>query len=369
MEGFFPEIRRGARASALSPVHARTLGCSLIAIAVWTLLWLPSTALGDTVADGHIERPSVEQIVAEMNERIGHLMRTEAGGETPRRFNQAKTIACLHGRFRARDDLPTSLAHGVFSPGSEFPAYLRFASAREPDDSKKDIRGLSIRLAEVPGEVLDGEPGFQDFLLNSYPGLFVATPEEFLAFIRAQQADRLGWFFLDPRDPHLAALWTAFRARRSHVDPFVIPYYSTVPFRLGTGTDAEVVKYMVRACDSLEPLESGSGPDRLRTALANRLETEPACLAFGVQRRTDPDRMPIEDARRIWSESDSPMIEVGRIEIEPQAVGAPDALARCESSRFDAWQSLAEHEPLGRMNAVRRGIYRAAAAHREISSR
>ncbi len=80
---------------------------------------------------------------------------------------------------------------------------LRFANAVNADDSKKDIRGLSIKVSDVNGPVLWGAPGSQDFLLNSYPALFVATPEDFLSFIRARQEDKKIRFFINPFDPQI----------------------------------------------------------------------------------------------------------------------------------------------------------------------
>ncbi len=312
-------------------------------------------------SEGPDERGSIEQLVAEMNQRVETITLGEKQGGVVPRFNQSKTVACVEASFKVHDDVPEALRHGVFQTPATYPAFLRFANATEADDSEKDIRGLSIRLSGVEGAMLWGDAGVQDFLLNSYPALFVATPEEFLSFIRArQQGSELG-FFLNPLDPHLKALWVVFKARDKHLSPLDIRYWSTVPFRLGPA-EGPAVKYSVSPCSDYKTSKAvDPGENQLRAAVSAHLQQAPACLSFGVQPRTSPESMPIEDASVIWDEDESPFVTVATITIPNQAVDDTDMLGRCERSVFNPWQSLEAHEPVGRMNAVRREVYSAAA--------
>lgn len=314
---------------------------------------------GNCSSDG--ERASIDQLVAEMNQRIEIItLRERRDGVVPR-FNQPKTVACVEGKFRVHDDIPQTLRHGIFAKPASYPSFLRFANATKDDDSEKDIRGLSIRLSGVEGPVLWGKPGFQDFLLNSYPALFVATPEDFLAFIRARQEGGELGFFLNPFDSHLKSLWIVFRARAKHLSPLDIRYWSTVPFRLGQ-PQGPAVKYSVTPCSDYKTAKAiNPGKDQLRSAISAHLQQAPACFRFGVQTQANPESMPIEDASVIWDEDESPFVTVATITIPAQAVEDPDKLARCERSTFNPWQSLPAHAPLGRMNAVRRAVYEAAA--------
>ena len=324
------------------------------------LLILTSGGCGD----GGGERATTEQLVTEMNRRIESIMlREEQDGVVPR-FNQPKTVACVEGEFNVHEDVPADLRHGVFAAPGTYPAFFRFANATDSDDSEKDIRGLSIRLSNVGGPVLWGEPGHQDFLLNSYPALFVATPEDFLSFIRARQEDSELRFFLSPFDPHLKSLWILFKARQRHLSPLDIRYWSTVPFRLGQ-QGGQAVKYSVTPCSQYRTTEAvDPGANQLRSAVSAHLRQAPACLHFGVQRQTDPESMPIEDASVVWDEDQSPFRTVATIRIPPQEVEGRGLLERCEQSAFNPWQGLAAHAPLGRMNTVRREVYAAAAALR-----
>lgn len=312
---------------------------------------------------------TIDRLVTEMTQRIEAVSLAEAENNIIPRFNQPKTIACVNAEFRVHDDIPKELKQGIFSQPASYPAMLRFANATKRDDSKKDIRGLSIRLANVDGPVLWGEPGFQDFVLNSYPALFVATPEDFLSFIRARQEDKKLSFFLNPFDPHLKSLWIVIKARKKHLSPLDIRYWSTVPFSLGeTGNLA--VKYSVIPCSDYKTTQVvNAGENQLRAAIKSHLQQGPACFYFALQKQTDPESMPIEDASVIWDEDISPFHTVATIKIEKQNFDDPESFTNCERSSFNPWQSLAAHKPLGRMNEVRRMVYANAAELRNNARR
>lgn len=306
----------------------------------------------------------IEQIVAEMQERIAAIAAAEKRAGCVPRLNQAKTIACVDAEFLVHDDIPEDLKHGLFAKPGCYPARLRFANGIHQDDSEKDIRGLSIRVANVEGLPLWGEAGYQDFLLNSHPALFVATPEDFLAFIRARQAGNKLGFFLNPLDPHLKSLATVLKSQKKHLSPLDIRYWSTVPFRLGIDTGIAVKYSVIPGSEYTTENAVQPGADQLRAALKAHLKQMPARLHFALQKQTHHQRMPIDDASVIWDETESPFQSVATIIINDQDFDNPQALARCEHSSFNPWQSLPEHEPLGRMNLVRRAVYAHAAAYR-----
>jgi len=310
----------------------------------------------------------IEQLAAEMSQDIAAVSLAEAENGVVPRFNQAKTIACVDAEFQVHDDIPQEYKQGIFSQAAVYPAKLRFANATSRNDADKDIRGLSMRLSNVEGETLWGEPGFQDFLLNSYPALFVATPEDFLAFIKARRANKKLGFFLNPLAPHLKSLWIAFKSRKKHLSPLDVRYWSTVPSRLGESGNL-LVKYSVIPCSEYQTTEAVEpGENQLRAALKAHLQQGQARFEFAVQKQTNPACMPIDDASVIWSETASPFQTLATITIHSQDFDNPEALSCCERSSFNPWQSLAAHEPVGRMNQVRRMVYAQAAALRNKES-
>src|SRR5262245_25888798 len=173
--------------------------------------------------------------------------RHSANGEI-RRFNQAKGLGCFAAEFTVAPNLPAELQQGLFKSGQVYPARIRFANASESDDSKKDFRGMAIKLSNVPGKSLWGEDGVQDFLLNSHPALFAGTPEDFLSFVEAVRDDATWKYFIHPR--HFYSLLIILKGRARIASPFDIQYWSTTPFRFGDKRSI-AVKYSAKPCSRM----------------------------------------------------------------------------------------------------------------------
>ena len=158
---------------------------------------------------------------------------------------------------------------------------------------------------------------------------------------------RLG-FFLNPFNSHLKALGIVLKAQKNHLSPLDIRYWSTVPFRLGE-TGNQIVKYSVTPASSYTTTTAVQpGENQLRAAIKAHLQQGEAKFHFGIQKQTDPSAMPIEDASVIWDETASPFKTVATITIVDQEFTDPHALASCEGSSFNPWQSIKAHEPVGR---------------------
>jgi len=297
----------------------------------------------------------IDQLANGMVQLINEIQKNKDPGAEVKRFNQGKSLGCFDATFEVEDGIAPELKIGLFKKTGRYKSQLRFASASTFDDSEKDLRGMSIKVLGVEGESLGDVNAEQHFLLNSHPALFVDTPETFYKFIQATYEDKRWKFFLNPLDSHLKSLWIVFKARDNHTSPFDIRYWSTTPSALG---DGKVVKYSTQPCSSL----SSSLPDPLtenylRNSMEKHLASDGVCFDFMVQLQTNEDDMPIEDASVEWDEDDSPFQRLARINIEPQDFRTPEALAACEKTSFNPWQSLPAHKPLGRMNQVRQKVY------------
>jgi len=310
--------------------------------------------------------PAEAAIAAQMVEAITDVSRQRtAPGQRVLRFNQVKTLGCFDAEFSVTPGLPTQLAQGVFAQERTYPARLRFANATETDDTEKDFRGLSIKLGGVDGDPLWGVRGEQDFLLNSYPALFAADPGDFLDFIEATRKDAVWRYFVNPR--HFYSLKVVLQGRERIANPFAIPYWSTTPFRHGADPGT-AVKYSVRPCDGSVPeIAVDEHPDYLADAMRAHLQKAPACFDFMVQLQTDPVAMPIEDASVGWDEADSPFVKVASIRIDPGATSIATT-AGCEAMRFNPWQSIEAHRPLGGINRVRLPVYSEIGRFRETQN-
>lgn len=275
------------------------------------------------------------------------------------RFNQSKGHGCLRGQLQVNKQLSPQLAQGLFAEAASFDAILRFASATQFDDEEKDFRGLSIKVLGVEGDTPWGTPGTQDFLYNSHPGLFAATPGDFLSFVEATRDDKIWRYFINPA--HWYSLGPILRGRDTTDDLFSIRYFSTTAFRHGdTGT---AVKHAVRQCpETAMDTRVDKGKDFLSKAMAARLAQGPVCLEMMVQFQTDPGSMPVENASIVWDEEASPFQSLATITIPDQDFQAEQDA--CEAMSFNPWQALEAHRPLGGINRVRRAVYEEAAEFR-----
>lgn len=320
----------------------------------WTVeLWsADEPALGqESVADNE------DQIQTQMVELIKAISEERHQDGVIRRFNQSKSLGCLDADFHVDANLPDSLRQGLFAQPGSHKAMVRFANASEIDDREKDLRGMSIKVFDVNGKSLWGEDGIQDFLLNSYPALFAATPEDFLDFVKATKNDRIWWYFFNPFNAHLTSLGVLYKARKKHVSPFDLQYWSTTPYRFGLD-ETTAVKYSVKSCSDYASKKSGNLHEHhLRDAMQDHLQNIAACFDFMVQVQKDPRSMPIEDAQVIWDEEESPFQKVASLTITNQEFTSKQSLSDCEKLSFNPWQSLAEHQPLGGINRVRKRIY------------
>src|SRR5690606_5724538 len=122
------------------------------------------------------------------------------------------------------------------------------------------------------------------------------------------------------------------------------------------GPDGSVaVKYAALSCTATPgTMPEDADQDFLRQVMQQQLDGGNACFDFMVQLQQDPAAMPVEDAAVIWDEADAPYQKVATLTIANQDFASPGALQTCESQRFNPWQSLEAHRPLGGINRVRR---------------
>lgn len=320
----------------------------------------PDLGIGEERVGANERR--IEAKLIRLTKEITLQRREDENQELVYRFNQPKSVACLDAQFVV-DALPRELAVGLFATPRTYAAKLRFANATKFDDREADLRGLSVKVLEVPGAVsVGGDAAVQDFTFNNYPALFAGTPEDFLSFVEATAKGRTWAFFVNPLDSHLGSLSIVLRARSEPDSPFAERYFSTTPYQFGAPGTA--VKYSVQSCAARDPTVTIDDPDYLRDAISKNLQSGPVCLAFMVQFQTDPQRMPIEDASVIWPEELSQFQKVAEIRIPPQTFQDDAQRLACEAMRLNPWSGLIAHRPLGGINRVRRALYEELATFR-----
>src|SRR5262245_27638688 len=277
------------------------------------------------------------------------------------RFNQGRAAGCVDAEFIVSADLPPDLRVGLFATPHTYAARIRFAHASTDSDTEKDVRGMSIKVLGVAGENLTPGETAQDFVLNSHPVMMVGGTADFLELLRAHEEGGVRQAAFFARHPHAAAIALASRHHTtSHLE---ISYWSTTPYLFGPRS---AVKYIARPVSNhVTPLPDPLTDNYLQDRLAEHLANREALFDLMVQFRTDPERMPIEDASVEWKEHDSPYRPVARIRIPPQNLGSPEQATACERLSFNPWHALVDHRPLGNYNRARKTIYQTMAAFRQ----
>ncbi|MDX9835165.1 MAG: catalase family protein [Desulfobulbus sp.] len=288
----------------------------------------------------------------------GKMQKDYAAGEMLRGAHP-KQHGCVKAVFTVEPQMPNELRVGLFKEARRYPAWIRFsnASGEVQADTKRDARGMAIKLMGVSGaKLLDDEKDAQtqDFILMSSPILPVGTAAEFHKLVDAAINGHLIRFFLNPFDAHLREIVLFARGAKHHTNPVDIQYWSTTPYLFG----ARAVKYSVRPTSSnFNTMPKNPSPNYLSEVMQQQLAKNGASFDFMVQFQSDPKQMPIEDASIIWDEKLAPFQKVATITIPPQTFNSEAQMDFGENLSFTPWHCLPEHRPLGSINRVRKEIY------------
>lgn len=310
------------------------------------------------------ELEATERIIRRIGER---MMREFGEGARPATRGLHAKGRCLQAAVTVdNSQLPEELRVGVFANNTTYPAWVRFSNG-DPHvqaDSEGDVRAMAIKLLDVPGaKLLDDERDAEthDFLLNHTPAVATADVIHFADVVELSEDDRnpaLAFLAWNPFDIELTSILLAIESiTKSIVNPLSTQYWSQTPYRLGPETSA--VKYSARPCSG-----QGSGPELddedpnyFTPSMQQQLSDGDVCFEFMVQRQTDPQRMPIEDASIEWSASESPFIPVARIVFSDQDFAAEQQATTCQHLSYTPWHALPEHRPLGSLNRARKIAY------------
>jgi len=309
------------------------------------------------------EEPAIiQEMIEEMEAQVDRLYKNKH----MERQVHTKMHGCVKAKFTVEPNLPETLKVGVFSHSKSYQAWIRFSNASTipKPDKKKDIRGMAIKLMNVPGEKLLADEltlNTQDFLVMSSETFFSHNLIQFRKTLKAATAKSkfaLLWYFLNPKHWKLAR-----RLMKSMIackNPLHQQYWSTQPFRFGA--DDRAVKYFVKPWESNNYVnENFKDEDYLRINMQQTLNSNPVGFDFYVQQQTNAVTMPIEDPTIPW---DSPFQKVASIEIVKQTFDSEAQMAFGQTLSFNAWHSLPEHQPLGSFNRARKVAYETLSKYR-----
>ena len=348
----------------------------------------------------HINNPELEaEKIDEITDRtVGLLNKRYPAPHKILRGVHPKSHGCVKATFQINSDLDESLQVGLFSsPGKKYEAFIRFSNAAAvlgpdiEDDGAHGSRGMAVKVFNVGDEALIEDDGAcnQDFLMINQPEFAFANTKDYLrltqildrendnplSFFKAlalndsAKADFLEAENLNEEDfrriKYTAKLVGEIK-KTAVANPFNIQYFSAAPFLFGSD---RVMKFSVKPIRTISPTELPKNPsaDYLNSALTESMnQNELIEFDFMVQVRNDGNDMGIENASSLWVERQFPFIKVATIKIPtPQTdINSEEHKAYCEALAFTPWHSLAEHQPIGSINRLRKEVYQASAEHR-----
>jgi len=301
------------------------------------------------------ETKYTEDVLSRLKEQ---LICDHPAGMMPRDAHP-KMHGLVEAEFIVHNDLPDVYKIGVFAQSSTFKTWVRFSNANSAiqEDIKRDIRGIGIKLTQVPGEKLTHETDCrdnQDFLLISTDTFLCDNIQTFDGMVQAFQGSwqqKIGFFLTNP-----SVVWKLLTSFKVFANPLQIRYFSCTPYLLGQSA----VKYCVTPVNqTLDVVPANPDPNFLRLAMKQQLQTAPVEFVFGIQLQTDPKSMPIEDASVLWKETASPFFPVATLRIPKQNFDTEERNQQGENMRYSPWHCLAGHRPLGSINRARRLVYHA----------
>lgn len=303
---------------------------------------------------------------AALIETLKAQIRSQYYPGTARRDAHPKPHGCVAATLSVDENIPDTLARGVFRPGAKYNAIVRFSNGSPSPtapDINGDTRGMALKLFDVPGEKFFENPdnhNTQDFIFISSPVFFMNSAADYAEFFEVTDN---GTKLEKLKLPLLLGVKGAENAIRmlsqTIANPLETRYWSVVPYQLGVGDTRQAVKYSMRPCNPASSrIPDNPGPNYLRDAMVETLSNGAACMDFLIQPRTG-DTMDVEDSVTEWPEADAPFYHVATLVIPPQDFNTAEQNTTCENRSFNPWNALPEHKPLGAISRVRRVVYQA----------
>lgn len=317
-----------------------------------------STGIDASTQWQEIVSPGEAQRHERQAEQFSALQRRKSQKYGNGRALHRKQRLALRASFEVLDDLPEPARHGLFARPHTYDALLRLSNGgfnRDPD-KVPDVRGFSIKVRGVSGAaVLGGDAVSQDFALINHEHFSSPTSEVFSQVVTAAASGPAGVLGRVLRNPGLLPqLLAVGGALRVPFTGFATQhFYSAAPLSCGP------YAVRVRLCAASTRPVSGANGDWAADIHA-RLSTGPLVHDVQVQFFVDEATTPIEDASAVWT---SPFHTVARLTIPVQERDA--ALDdEVEAARFDPWNALVEHRPLGEVMRARKVAYYASQRNR-----
>lgn len=298
--------------------------------------------------------------LTEMFVDIGQARDTKLNPPPAQRAVFRKLHGVAHGWLERHADMPAAWRVGIFAH-ERLDAWMRFSSDTGPSDPDLgSMCGIGLKLFGIDGENALGERGeTADLIMQNIDRFFLDTAKTMVEFTYAGVVQHDYDSYL-AKHPGINAVLDAMNAPRGSC--LTNSYWAILPFHLGD----EIVKY--RLVPETPPEDvSDDSIDYLKTDLTNRLAERDYRFTLEVQRRTNPETMPLDEANNVWPVSESPYVAIATLVVPRQRIDAPGQADYGQNLSFNIWRVPPANRPSEESSiaVVRRTVYAAGAAMRQ----
>lgn len=286
-----------------------------------------------------------------------------------KRGQHFKMNACLDATFKVHEDLPKELKVGLFAQPKSYKAIIRASNGGETDDRNPDAHGFAIKVLGVKGDQALKElagSNEQDFILADSPVFFIRNASDYALFVQDVAVSRPKGkppekFFAHLKKTHPEDL-PLFQKLKKQItdDPLSSTYWSQLPYSFG-GSSRTICRYRVSPAapggGSAGASSVGDSENYLRERMVDRLGKEEVVFEFAVQVKKGATKDVVESPTVEW---DEPYVTVASLHIAPQAFDTVERNQFGEDLTYTPWHALAQHKPLGEINAIRQVVYLAS---------
>lgn len=325
---------------------------------IHSAMTVPSTQWKEQVAADEEQRfkgyaELIKGIQAQGNQHYGK----------PERAVHRKTVLAMEGEVEVLDGLPAHAKQGAFAKPGKYRALIRLSNGShlKQKDKVGDVRGFAFKMLGVEGPgALGGTTKSQDFALIHSEAFAFENADQFVQFVGAAMKGPLsivghmmkmhGVFGGLGKLKKLAGGLAGFTGFTT------APFYSAVPISCGP--------YAVKV--RLSPARQNVVPDAKNDfagEVKKQLQSGPLSWDLGLQFFADEQTTPIERPQIPWP---TPYVTVGRLTVKADGLNEK-VDAEVEKEKFDPWNALVEHRPLGDVMRARKVAYFASQQGRGVA--
>jgi hypothetical protein len=310
---------------------------------------------------------NINEVSHKVIDYLRGILKKKYGNEMPKRVFHTKTIGLVKATVQVADNLPPELRIGLFKEPKTYDAWIRFTNGSSgiSPDKNSGIRGMAIKVLDVPGSDKCNEAPTQDILLSTSPIFAPGTGALQLNAVKVVLGTWYEFLF------NLARILLSFlRGSIVFKNSFVITpnvleemYYSGTPYLFG---EKNAIKWHAKPLKTITTAMPRN-PDNnfLRKRLIKDLakhSKEDIAFALLVQFQTNKVTEPIDDTTVTWK---TPFYQVATITLPKQEIDTDEIKEMDETISFCPANAMPDHAPLGSVNMVRKKVYEKLAEERK----